>query len=432
MSLKQAQDYAIQNNLNSKNAQIDIELAKKKIWETTAIGLPQISASANYQHIFKVPEMSFQGTMFSKARTPNTLYGLDVAGDSLFVNLVNGEPIKLGVANNINYSLTVSQLLFSGEYLVGLQASRVYAQMAEQNRDNTESDLREIVANSYYTVLYLQENKQLYDGLLKNARQLLFEMNEYQKAGFKEETDADQIQLNVFVLENLMNTISRQVTVATELFKMQIGLPANQQLVLSDDLNQLMGSVQIEALSNTTFNPESNITYKILTTSEALAELNLKREKSTILPSLVAAYQHTGKLNSADFDFSVPDVLQISLSVPIFSSGQRYTKIKERELELLKVRNSKEYAVNGLNLAFLSAKSDFNGAYETLMAEQKNIQLSQRIYDKTMLKNKEGLASTLELTVAQNQLITSQGNYLSSVLKVLTAKNKIDKLINKQ
>ncbi len=52
-TLSQAQEFAVKNNLNAKNAQLDIESAHKKVWETTAIGLPQFSTTANYQHNFK-------------------------------------------------------------------------------------------------------------------------------------------------------------------------------------------------------------------------------------------------------------------------------------------------------------------------------------------------------------------------------------------
>src|SRR3989339_1271868 len=61
LTLQEAVDFALKNSADIKNAQIDIEIAKKKIWETTAIGLPQVSAKFAYQNIFKVPEM----TMYS-------------------------------------------------------------------------------------------------------------------------------------------------------------------------------------------------------------------------------------------------------------------------------------------------------------------------------------------------------------------------------
>jgi len=59
LTLEQAVKYALENNANVKNAKIDLESAEKKIWETTAMGLPQVSATANYTNIFKVPQVSF-------------------------------------------------------------------------------------------------------------------------------------------------------------------------------------------------------------------------------------------------------------------------------------------------------------------------------------------------------------------------------------
>ena len=37
-NLKEAQDYAIKNNYQNKKAVLDVEIAKKKVWETTAMG----------------------------------------------------------------------------------------------------------------------------------------------------------------------------------------------------------------------------------------------------------------------------------------------------------------------------------------------------------------------------------------------------------
>jgi outer membrane protein TolC len=54
-SLKQAQEYALSNNYQLKNAQSDIDIAKKKVWETTALGLPQVSAEATFQNFIDLP-----------------------------------------------------------------------------------------------------------------------------------------------------------------------------------------------------------------------------------------------------------------------------------------------------------------------------------------------------------------------------------------
>ena len=167
LSLKQAQDYAIKNNANAKNSALDMEIAKKKIWETTAIGLPQINAQANYTHLFTVPVMSFPNTILSEQYVPidmNTGLGTTStvelnSGEKIHLNNVAGTPIQLGVKNNTTFNFTVSQLIFSGEYLVGLQATKVFYTMTDQNRQKTEIDLKEGIANTYAMALVFEQTR---------------------------------------------------------------------------------------------------------------------------------------------------------------------------------------------------------------------------------------------------------------------------------
>jgi hypothetical protein len=128
-TLQQAQDYAVKNAYSIKTSQIDLENAKKKIWETTAIGLPQISGSVAYQNIFKAPEMSFGPSFYvEKNQAGNPIN----VGADLYQFYHASEPMALGVKENITYTLSATQIIFNGEYLVGLQASRVFYQMSDQ------------------------------------------------------------------------------------------------------------------------------------------------------------------------------------------------------------------------------------------------------------------------------------------------------------
>lgn len=430
-SLKQAQDYAIENNRNVKNARIDTELAKKKIWETTAIGLPQLSAAANYQHIFKVPEVSFTSTMISKYRNVSTLYGLEVAGDSLFMNSV-GVPVKLGVADNLTLDVTLSQLLFSGAYIVGLQASKVYYLMSDQNLEKSEIDVRESVANTYYLVLNLEQNMKIVSQSYQNILKTLSEMQEMLKMGFIENTDVDQIELTSVNLSNTVKTLERQLAASKDLLKFQLGLPFENDIELTDDLNTILSSITLEQVEGRQLNIENNITYKIMSTQEQLGELNLKREMSGYLPSLAAFYKHSEKLKKADFDFTMKDIAGVTLNIPIFSSGQRNVMVAQRKLELEKIRNSKNLATDGLKLEFINARNEFRTSYEKFLNEKHNVELAGKIYDKINIKYKEGLSGSLDLTTAQNQYLSAQSNYFSAAYTLLSAKNKLDKLTNNQ
>jgi len=432
LSLKQAQEYALKNNTSVKNAGIDVELAKKKIWETTAIGLPQINATANYQHLFKVPEMSLGGTTFLDTKLPagTMLTAGDILNENVFMGFTPMEPIKLGVKDNTTLDITVSQLVFSGEYIVGLQATRVYYQISDRSQKKTEIDLQESVANTYSLVLVLQQNKKFLSQSLENMQKTLAELQAMNKQGFIENTDVDQIELTTLNLTNGIKAIDRQIEASNYLLKFQIGMPLDNQVTLTDNLETIAETNNLETLSAKKFDVNNNIDYKILSTQEAFGRLNLKREQSTYLPSLAAVYQHSEKVNKPEFDFAPRDVLALSMSIPIFSSGQRNSKVQQRKLELQQITNTKENVGNGLQLEYTNARNDLSTAYEKYLNEKKNIELTERIYQKTLVKLKEGLSSSLDLTNSQNQYITAQVNYFNALYSLITAKNKLSKLTN--
>jgi len=58
-TVAEAQKYALENNLDYQNSSLDIKIAKKKVWETTATGLPQLNGEFNFNH-FRIS----QGCLF--------------------------------------------------------------------------------------------------------------------------------------------------------------------------------------------------------------------------------------------------------------------------------------------------------------------------------------------------------------------------------
>ena len=138
-SLNEAIDHALKNNYSAINASRDIEAAKKKKWETTTIGLPQINASLGYQNNIELQKSLIPAEFFGGAK---------------------GEfaEVAFGTRHNMLGSATVSQLLFNGSYLVGLQSAKVYLQISENAKVKTNQEIREMVINSYGNVLLANES----------------------------------------------------------------------------------------------------------------------------------------------------------------------------------------------------------------------------------------------------------------------------------
>ncbi|MEI6060398.1 MAG: TolC family protein [Bacteroidota bacterium] len=432
LSLKQAQEYAIKNNATSRNSSLDMEIAKKKIWETTAIGLPQVNAQANYQHLFTVPELSLGGsTSLATGLPAGTVITSDnINNKDVYMKYTPGAPIALGVKNNTTLDITVSQLIFSGEYIVGLQATKVFYTMTDQNRQKTEIDLKESVANSYALALVLEQTLDILKKSLENTNKTLSDIQKMYKQGLVENTDADQIELVSLTLKNAVSSMSRQLDATYDLLKFQLGMPFANKVQLTDNLEGIANTVNLEPLIATQFNINNNLDYQILTTSETIGQLNLKREKSTYLPNLAAVYRHEEMLNAPAFNFNPKDVFQVSMNIPLVSSGSRNVKVQQRQLELQKITNTKDNVANGLQLQYINTRNELTTAYEKYLNDKRNIELTKRIYDKTLIKFNEGIATSREITDNLNQYLTAQSNMYNSILSLISAKNKLDKLNN--
>ncbi len=424
-SLKEAQEYALQNSPAVKSAAIDLESARKKIWETTAIGLPQVTATGNYQYIFKVPEFSFGG-FYDYRLLPD---GTPITKNDLLNTYQPGQPVKLGVQQNFTWNISVNQLIFSGEYIVGLQASRTFKELSERNLQKTKNETKEAVAKAYYMILTGEENLSILRQNLQLIDKTLNDVTAMYKQGFVEETDVDQIRINKLNLENLVNSVTEQVQIAYRLLKFQMGIDVNQSIELTDKLDELIAMGNFKLWSQNEFDVQKNIDLKIMQTNEALSMLNLQREKSRFLPSISAFYQHQEQLKKPQFNFTIPDITGVGISWPLFTSGSRNSKVAQARLALEKATIGKNQVRDGLLIDFEQSRNAYNKALNDYLTLKENLNLADKIYRKTLLKYSQGMASGMELTQAQNQFLTTESNYYNAVLTLFNAQAKLEKLL---
>jgi outer membrane protein len=423
LTLEQAVNYSLENNANIKASKIDLETAKKKIWETTAMGLPQVNVSGSYTNSFNVPIANLGYAMdYSKLPSTGNLTKTD------FTNNLISQSFPLTVKENVTANLSVSQLIFSGEYIVGLQAARIFKELSEQSLTKSEYDTRESVSKSYYTVLILRENLKILRISLDVTNQTLNDITAMNKQGFTESTDVDQMQLNKLNLENTIFTLDGQSQVSVRLLNFQLGVDLAQPIELLDSIGSFIYKISPEALMNEPFNTTGNIDYKILQTSENLNLMSLRREKSKFLPSINAFFQHQEILNAPPLNFSIPNMLNVSLSWQLFSSGMRNARIQEARLAYDKSTLSKNQVEQGLLLSYEQNHNTYITALNNYFKLKKNVALSDNIYKKSLIKFRQGIATSMDLTQAQNQYLTTQTAYYSAVLDLLNAKAALEKL----
>jgi outer membrane protein len=422
LSLKDAQNYAQEFSRSIKSAKIDVELAKQKVRETTAIGLPTVTLSADYQHQFMVPMLTMSSYDFRSLASNPTISGADLLG------AYNEASLPLGVKDNTTFKLQATQLIFSGEYIVGLQASRVYKELSEKSLVSSKLITTETVSTSYYLVLALDENIAILKESANLLSKTLNDIGKMHEQGYTEDTDVDQMKINLSTLESSIISLEGQRKVADQLLKLQMGVDIDKPLVLTDSIAGLInqGNYNEEPV----FNLENSINYKLLETQESLMSLSLKREKWKFLPTISAFYLHTQLLNEPAFNFTPKNIVGVSASIPLFTSGQRISRVKQAELQLEQTQLAKEQASAGLVLEFNAALNTYETAQKNYDINKESMELSKKIYDKSLIKYKEGIISSIDLTQIQNQYLTAERNNYVSVVTFLNAKAALDRILS--
>jgi outer membrane protein len=415
-SLQEAIQHAIEYNYSSINSGRDIEAAKKKKWETTAAGLPQINAVVDYQNNF----------VLQKSILPAEIVG---GNPGEFVE------VAFGTNQNMNARATLNQLIFDGSYIVALQASKTYLEFFENSKRKTNIDVKEMIINSYGNVLLSEETIAILEKNKTSLEKTLFETNQTYENGLAEEESVEQLKINLSSIISNLNYSKRLKDIAYKMLKINLGIEIEDEITLTDKLESLSVSNLDLAITSTEFSVTNNIDYTLQNNFVEQRSLELKLEKSKYMPTLAANVNFGYNAFANDFNFVNQDQkwlnysnLGINLNVPIFSSFGRSARNQQAKIALEQAKTELTEVEQQLKLKYEEAKSKFEYDIEQYISTKENLRLAERIERKQQIKFTEGLSTSFEFTEAQRQLYTAQQNYLQAMVNIINSRAALEKI----
>ena len=404
LTLDAARQYAIDYNKVLKNASLAVDVADKVYWERISAGLPRVDATMDYTN-FLGAEIEIK-------------FGEDMP------------PTKIPFKPTSNLSLTVAQLIFNGSYLVGLQAAKISRDMSETNFRRTELQIKEQVALSYYAVLVAEKSVDIIQQNLENIKDIYDKTNTMYKVGMAEITDVDQMSVQVTTLENAAKSLQRQVEMAYNLLRIQLGVTAETKLTLTESLEDIMARMDHLKTLTTPLELNENLDYKLMNSQQLISKKLVDMEVMSWVPTINGFYSNTQKILRPDFDMTPPNILGLQMNIPIFASGMRKAKWDQARINYEVTLNDKDLLTDQLLIQEKQLRFNLNTAIEQYESQKENVIVSKRVFDNLNLKYEQGLVSSLDLTTANSNYLQSETNYITATMQLLNADLALNKLLN--
>ena len=433
LSLQEAQDYAVAHNYTMQNASLDVKKAEASRWQTLSTMLPQVKAGFDYQNMCGY-EMNFGGRGSMTSMMPDSV---TIGGITMPISFSSSGDNDASTSSSIpmnpsgTFSITAS-IAVTGAQIVGTLLNKVAIDMADISRQQTEQSTRSNVKSIYTSILVMEQTVGLLDSSLLNMLQLLETTEASVRAGATEQIQADKLSVQVASMRNSINTSRRSLKMLYNSLLLQLGADVNSKLELTTSVDEVLDVNRAAQMTMEGFNIERNYSYKLLEQSERISRQQLTLAWMDFTPTLSAYYQYSNKTyfgKDEGFNMTPPNMIGANISLPLFQSGTRMAKIKGAKIDLQEALNSKQQAIDGLNVQYNQLCYDLITALESYQIQRDNLDVTRRVFANTSEKYKYGRASNLEVTNASTDIITAQSNYIQAVMSVVSAQVALENLL---
>ncbi|MEB0260142.1 MULTISPECIES: TolC family protein [unclassified Mucilaginibacter] len=400
VNLKQSIDFALRNQPQLKQANIDEQINERDIRIALSAWLPQLNSSNSFQHFIQRPAQLGVG--------PGT-------GQQNFA-----------IAHNVStIGVNASQIIYNNDVLQASRASKYSRQYYKQNTESSKIDVVSYVSKAFYDVLLSQRQLDIIKEDIVRLRRSLKDAYSRYQAGVVDKTDYKQATIALNNSLASQKQTQEAIKSKTALLKQIMGFNPEKGLALSYDSARLTSEAVVD--TNQMLNYTNRVEYRLLQTQKNLLNLNISYYKWGFLPSLSA----TGGYSLAYFNDSFSKLYNngyptsfagLSLTFPIFTGGKRLQNLAKARLQVersdLDLINSR----NTINTEYAQALANYKSNYNNWLILNENVTLAKDVYKVVDLQYREGIKTYLDVIVSQADLRTAELNYYNALFQLLSSK----------
>jgi len=367
-SITQCVEYAYKNNLQVKNALLNIKSQEAINKEVTASALPTVTATVGGVNYLELPVSLLPGEIFG-----------GTAGSFI--------PVRFGTKFNANASLQLQQLLFDGQVFVALQARRATIALQQKAAEVTEEMIKTNIHKIYYQLVVSKTQIALLDANIERLQKLEHDSRELYKNGFVEKLDLDKIAVQIANLQTEKLKATNAIEIGYIGLKTLLGMPVKDILILTDKISE--EQIITDVASNQDYAYTDRKEFQAVSLGKKLNEYNIKRYQLSYLPTIAmsGAFTKNAQRNQFNFfkggDWFTTSFVGLNISAPIFDGFARKARITKAKIDLQQTENQLQNLRLTIDAEVTQAKMNFATAISTLNYQKKNMQLAESVYAQT-------------------------------------------------
>jgi outer membrane protein len=391
-SLEKCISYAREHNLQIRQMQQDIEIARNNVTGSKMEYLPSVNASMGH----------------------NMSWGRSV-------NLNDLEIVENKLSQSSSMNLSASVPLFEGmRKLNTLKSSFKQLEIANVNIEALEDEISISIARGYLQVLLNMEMEKSADANFNSLQAQVRKTEDLVNSGSQPYSALLEMKSQLANGNVQLATARNNTSTALLELAQMLNLPDSASFEIEvpqeadSDTASLAATLQetVEAASN-----HPNIRKAELALEQS--RLQHKIQKGAALPtlSLSAGYgtYYSDSQNSAfftQFNNNRNPSVGLSLSIPIFNNWRNSISIRNAKANVVKSEIGVDMAGQQLEKQIRLAYNEAQGSYEKLKAAQANKEAAKESFSQTEEKFNLGMVGATDYSVAKANLLKAESEYI--------------------
>jgi len=329
--------------------------------------------------------------------------------------------LPFGQENAYTAAITGSQTLFSGGRLgAGLRIASEYLAAAEFNLQEETAEIELQVRSAYYRARLAQELVSISRAALEQGERFLRSERLRGEAGLGSELDVLRAEVSVANLQPQLIEAVNAAEVATLDLKRLIDVPLGQDVALSTQLDVPASFADADSPVAVTEQLSRRAALAAQERLVAIREAQVRIARSGYFPTLSLSFSYGRQLfPTGAFRLSEPwrsdASASLALTIPIFHGGRTRGEVAQAQVAVDQERLRLTQLRESVQVTYERARGERERARSSIAARQLTVQQAQRVYDLTVLRYEQGLASQLEVSDARLSLLQARTNLAQAV-----------------